>query len=663
MKKRIFVLLASLALGLFFQSNVDAYAKNYLYVKKSPVNRVKIYVGGKAVKLKYNIGGRKKGIKGQWKSSDNSVIKVSKKGNCKAIDNSEDGKLVTVKFTYKQGRKKKTLKVKFIVGTKAGSVVLKNSNGETGDVIASPSQQYYFEAETTAVKSALKRDPEIETTWHTYYKTYKDYDCTEEIEGLISEDGTFEASSEGICYLRAEAKESPNSKKKVVSNVIKVTVQKSQEQLKQEEENRKAEEKRKQEEEKKKKEEEQKKLASQYKIEIVKSAPLKSMTPTNGLYSATAYYKILDGTGKEITNTGKFKASDVKVTFAVNYPPVNGQFITPQPQNVPASELGKVDLVVFNNMSGTQVNPLSVSGKLKVTLTYLGQPITSELDINFVPPVTVARAEFIGIYKCVNGVNYEKVLDKTSSKLLEGAVIGDAGGTQYINNFQGSYYILLKATDGYGNSITDMGVPASSVGLSLVSGTTGIELGTVRNTQGQTVTESINPITIDGTKYLTFPLKAATIKKGELTINSLAGPIKVKITDGSTLRMFYIRQGDTSLYAGQDNILNYDLYNSKGEKVTNYDEFVSLLGLSDPYNAGIINILPLEKTILSSAKGSTFMIKKNNGNAEIHYVPNPSSFPIYGTVVSDVYVDDITTLKGYGVGLEQRANITVTRKK
>lgn len=659
MKKKLFVLLASLMLGLVFQSGVAAYAKSYIYIKKKPVRKQKVYLGSKGVKLKYNIEGRKKGIRGEWKSSDKDVVKVDKKGKCKITG---EGK-ATVSYVYKWGRKNKTIKVKFNVLVKTGNVVLTNADLEKTDVTVGQSYQHNFNAELTADAKALKVDEDAEPTWGVYYKVFKDAGCNEEVDGFIDEDGTFTGKETGTYYVRAESKEKPTSKSKVVSNVITVTVGKSEEQKKQEEEAKKKEEERKKEEEKKKKEEEQKKLAAQYKIEISGTAPLKSDTAQNGVYYATAHFKILDGTGKDVTNSGKFNLNDIKATFAPVYPPVNGQIMQPQPQVAQVTGNGTITLTLISNMGGN-ISPYGISGKLNITLNYLGQVITNEANVAVAPPVNIARAEFFGIYKCVNGVSYEKVLDSTYSKIAENDIISTAGTSPYMNNFQGSYYMLFKATDSYGNTVTNMGVEASKLGLTVSSGTTGIELAQVKDQTNRDFTMSVKPIVINGVEYLTFPLKMATVKKGELTINTInAQPVKLKIGDGSTLRAFYVTApSNGTAYIGEDTILNYSLINSKGATVTDYNDFVSLLGLTDQFNQGFIQVMPGDKAALSSKTGSMFTIRNINGKAEIHYTPQVV-FTTIGNTMSDIAQDEITTLKGYGLGYEQRAYINVTRRK
>ncbi|ETT00165.1 hypothetical protein HMPREF1497_2448, partial [Fusobacterium sp. CM21] len=108
MKNKFFVILLSTAVGIssIFSTEIMAAAKSYLYTSKKPVSKKTIYVGGDSVKLKYNINGRTKGIKGSWKSDNTGRIKVNKNGTCKAVGNGK----ATVSFTYKYGRKTYTLK-------------------------------------------------------------------------------------------------------------------------------------------------------------------------------------------------------------------------------------------------------------------------------------------------------------------------------------------------------------------------------------------------------------------------------------------------------------------------------------------------------------------------------------------------------------------------
>jgi hypothetical protein len=137
--------------------------------------------------------------------------------------------------------------------------------------------------------------------------------------------------------------------------------------------------------------------------------------------------------------------------------------------------------------------------------------------------------------------------------------------------------------------------------------------------------------------------------------------IKKTITDGSSLMTFFVT--GNAAYIGQDNIISYGLYTSSGTAIKEYNAFIYYLGLSDPNNVGNI-ILPYDSKILSSNKGSTFSIRRNEvtKEAEIHYTPNVNVL-LNGGTMQDYGADEITVLKGYGADLEKKISIVVSRKR
>ena len=154
MKNKFFVILLSAAVGIssVFSTELLAAAKSYLYTSKKPVSKKTIYVGGGSVKLKYNINGRTKGIKGTWKSDNTGRIKVNKNGICKAVGNGS----ATVSFTYRYGKKNYTLKCKFTAETKAGEVNILNSAGTAEDVTVEAGTTYKFKAKMKPVEDAVE---------------------------------------------------------------------------------------------------------------------------------------------------------------------------------------------------------------------------------------------------------------------------------------------------------------------------------------------------------------------------------------------------------------------------------------------------------------------------------------------------------------------------
>ena len=172
---------------------------------------------------------------------------------------------------------------------------------------------------------------------------------------------------------------------------------------------------------------------------------------------------------------------------------------------------------------------------------------------------------------------------------------------------------------------------------------------------------------MDGKAYLTYPLKPGKVIVGDMEIIITGGgvrtSVKKRITDGSVLRLFFVTSSGT--YMGQDNILEYSLFSSKGEQIKEYSAFLYLLGIDDPNNSGNI-FLPYDSKIISSSKGSVFTIRKNptTKEAEIHYNPSFNTLTMNpnGTV-SDIGQDEVTVLKGYGAELERTIPIVVYKKR
>ena len=100
-----------------------------------------------------------------------------------------------------------------------------------------------------------------------------------------------------------------------------------------------------------------------------------------------------------------------------------------------------------------------------------------------------------------------------------------------------------------------------------------------------------------------------------------------------------------------------------GGDIKEYGAVLYYLGLTDQFNTGIVN-LPFDSKIISSSKGSSFVIKRNatTGEAEIHYTPN-SNVLINGNTVMDFGIDEITLLKDYGPELERKIPISVNKKR
>ena len=651
MKNKFFVILLSAAVGIssVFSTELLAAAKSYLYISKKPVSKQTIYVGGKSIKLKYNINGKTKGIKGTWKSEDTGRIKVSKNGTCKAVGNGK----ATVSFTCRYGRKTYTLKCKFTAETKAGEVRLLNSANTTEDVTVEAGTAYNkFKAKIKPVEEAAEIKNNIKPTDKVFFQLFADEDGRRKSTlGDIDSQGVFTAGKKaGTLYVRASAKKTKNAEDDIVSDVIKINITEAKKEEEPEKEDNKKEES------KPKINPDKLKPA---RIELSSNAVVRDLNQQNNIYFADVYFKIFDGTGKEITGS-----SDI----------VNSRFnVTWKGDNIQMNELsepGKVTLVLPTKLPNVP-SSIGTSGELKISYKNTdNSEINDTKTVSIVPPSFITAAEFKGIYRCVYSstnaaISYEAVMDKDVAKLKNGDEIKDFGSSAWVNITKDSYYMLIKATDNYGNNINSIGIRDSKLNVD-VTGSALVSLDTVLD-NGVEVKESIRPITVDGVSYLTYPLKAGKVKTGEINITIQGGAIrrviKKIVTDGSALRAFFLTGSTT--YVGQDNIIPFALYTASGTAIKEYGEVLHYLGIADqdPLGVGTVNLFPDSK-VLSSAKGSTFSIKRNavTKEAEIHYVPSFNVLIVNNTI-QDYGTDEITVLKGYGADLERKIPIVVSKKR
>ena len=500
------------------------------------------------------------------------------------------------------------------------------------------------------VEDAVEVKNNIKPTDKIFYQLFADENGGQKSKlGSIDSNGVFTAGEKtGTLYVRASAKKNLNSEDDIISDVIKINITEA----KKDEEPDKDDSKK----------EENKKPANQDKlkparIELSGNAVVRDINGANSVYFADVYFKIFDGTGKEITGSPDI----IKSRFSITW---KGDSI----QMNESDEPGKVTLILPTNMPNVPT-PIGTSGEIKIIYKNSDNSEISDVKtVSVVPPSFITAAEFKGIYKCVYSstnaaISYEAVLDKDVTKLKNGDEIKDFGSSAWVNLTKDSYYMLIKATDNYGNNINTIGTRDSKLSVD-VTGSALISLDTVIE-NGVEVKESIRPITVDGISYLTYPLRAGKVKSGEMNIIIQGGAvrqvIKKTITDGSSLMTFFVT--GNAAYIGQDNTISYGLYTSSGTAIKEYSAFIYYLGLSDPNNVGNI-ILPYDSKILSSNKGSTFSIRRNEATkeAEIHYTPNVNVL-LNGGTMQDYGADEITVLKGYGADLEKKISIVVSRKR
>lgn len=656
MKKRMLPIILSLFMFVVLlplNSLKVSAATNYIFIKgknKSLVGKTTVvYVGEKSLKLGYKINGKIRGITGSFGSSNSDVIKVSKSGVLKAVDNGT----ATISFSYGRGRRKNVIKCKFKAETKAGDVSLSDKYGNTDNIKIDAGKTLKFETQVNPTEKALSVNEYIRSTYKVYYDLYSDESCeTESDAGTVSGKGAVKAGDEaGVMYLRAVAKASKNSNKGAVySNVVKIEITGSKKtDTKEEDKDNKGKDEKDKDKNNVPADLEKLKPA---RIEISQDVPLVNYAPVNGIVYADIKYRLYDGNGKEITNSSEVYAAGFSVIW--------------EGQSAAVLSPGNGRIAMLANKP-----TIGVSGNIKVTYSEAGRTaITAEAKGTVVPPSIVTKAEFKGIYKAVYNTTsaaivYEPVLEGDKAVIKAGDEITDFGSIAMLNSVNKSYYMLIDAEDNYGNRVVEAETPTSKIKVE-VTGNPSIAIDTVL-VNGTEVNESIKPIVVDGKAYLTYPLKPGKVIVGDMEIIITGGgvrtSVKKRITDGSVLRLFFVTSSGT--YMGQDNILEYSLFSSKGEQIKEYSAFLYLLGIDDPNNSGNI-FLPYDSKIISSSKGSVFTIRKNptTKEAEIHYNPSFNTLTMNpnGTV-SDIGQDEVTVLKGYGAELERTIPIVVYKKR
>lgn len=229
MKKKLIAVLLLCAMVITLLPAVTAKADGiaFLYNKKKPTvmldedSTTNIYVGGSRVALKYYISGSDS-VKGKWKSSDTSVVKVSQNGSCKAVGNG----YADITFTYKEDGETQVLETRLKSMTKATAVTLTPASALGGNLKVGESSQ--FTANLTTNPKALKVNPNVKSTYKTFFYLYSDAACTKKADSkiaVVDGNGKVTAVGAGTVYLRAEAKVSANSKSGVVkSNILPIIV-------------------------------------------------------------------------------------------------------------------------------------------------------------------------------------------------------------------------------------------------------------------------------------------------------------------------------------------------------------------------------------------------------------------------------------------------------
>ena len=597
MKNRFWalVLAGTLAFGSFTAIAPKEEAKAaiaFLYDKYTPssmltLKKIKeVFIGQENLDLEYSIGGRTSGINGRWKSSDKNVASVSKDG---VVTAKKPGSTI-ISFTYKEVKKQVTIKCKIKVNSGVDSLSIAGTGKFDGTMFTDSIIQ--FKATAKAGSEEMKINPGRKATYGIFYEIFTDEACTVQVApsvATITSSGFMVAGS-GVSkvYVRAAVKAGRTATDGIRSNVIGVEI----------------------------KDRVLIPTRSAVKEIIVENneAPLATLSDSG--MKAEVRYKLLDQYGNDVTRDLRF-AGKCSAVWEGNKPVKlisDGKFLIDLEPNQTVGYMGKLNI------------------------TYGGEgSFSKEVQIKIGSPSYIKSIEIMGIYKrTVTG--YSKVMD-SSTFLANGTVITSFGGNSVLNTVPGSYYVLVRAKDSYGNSIYNSGIPQSKISL-VISGNTGLALDTADGKM-----QTISPITIDGETFLTYPLRAARLNTGTVNIravavgNSASHAMDSKVTDGGSVGSLAIAGEGV---VGKESMITYILTNTSNVQVTKYDEVLSVLGLSDN-GAGQVFIMP-GSSIISSSLGSYFYIKKNisSGFAEFYYVPS-------GAVLQNSTVENyekITVLKG-----------------
>lgn len=690
MKKKLlsFILLCAMVAALLPAAQTKAAGIAILYNKKAPntvltdKKNTNIYVGGQKINLDYNIGGKVSGVKGKWTSSNPKAVTVDKYGICKAVGNG----VSYISFTYKQGSETKELRCRLKAYTRAASISL-TPNMEFDGTMKVDSMAS-FVAKLTTNPKALAVNPSIQTTYLTYYKLYADSACTVEANeaiATVSEDGRVIAKAPGVVYLKAIGKNSPNATTYNVESMPLAITIKSQTTVTQTDSN---------------------------KFRVTSAEDIYSVIVRNakGLQvMATMTYDDLNSkkqvtvttsqspllgehtiivNGKEnitvnceqarierIELTSQYAILDKLAASGNSYPKayiyfkVYDQFgndVTTNPaypaerflgiwEGFGVASIPEQGVMVLDFTSQKVAMP-SVGTAYSISLIYAGSmDAQCKNTVILGSPSNVKDVECKGIYTYLDMVQgYKKMADAEMNNITTGTTI-----VPYNNSTTtpGAYYLLLSATDQYGNPIIRGGVDSSTVSVFLTGGTTNLALA---------ADTSIGTIKVDGKQYLAYPLTAGTAGKlaaGTANLIVAGGTstpktLMLKIADTAGVASFringtaYIQKSGNS-YAPVGGYVDYVLTNTAGNVVTDFESLVTLTGATKVGGAvkpdgttEAATAYLYNQTYLYSPNGSVFRWEKQpDGSAKLYYLPTVTCL-ISGGNVNQVGVDTITTMKG-----------------
>lgn len=671
----IFSLVSGLGLTVFPREKAEA-AIAFLYDKKKAnvilnIKKAKeIFVGGKSLDLGYNIGGIKKGVKGKWVSSKPSVVKVSSKGKVTAVGNGT----AIVSFKY-QGRKKEvSIRCKIEAKTRASSIAIVAPSDFTGAVVFGSVNA--FQAKMTTNPKALKLNSKVTHSYKTFFELFMDAELKNPAPSslaTVNDDGILIAKEEvGTVYLRAVGKLSKNSKTGVIySAPLAISIEPKfnlhEAVIRQTALNQfeisfdKAE-----------------KLTgveiweNDTNLEIGNTISLsedRKVVTVNAVRNLTKTARVILKAGDkkeekiaafsdqkvsriELVGTEaalvKFENNKGRAEIAFRLLDQFGSDVTFDERFANKSYavwMNKKAKISKDGRIGFDLTPeqsvVGFTGNLMVT--YAGKELGTEPVVaNFglkIGNFRVAKdIKIDGIYKKLT-TGYVKVMGGDGN-LAVGSILGNHSLPTHTDVYA-PHYLLIKVTDSTGVSMAETGADSQKYQVKIIS-STGLELDKLTNSE----VKSIDPVIIDGIRYLTYPLKPGVLREGDIVIKVEIPGTKMKDIITGKVSTTTASSGNLEIYGegyvDEDNLVQFILKNANNERVKKYEEVLSTLGLAD---IGVGQVfMPADSNIIRSANGSTFFFRKNSatGEAELYYRPFSISL---GTGMKE-NIEEITVFKG-----------------
>lgn len=635
-------------LTMLFMSKRAKASISFLYNASNPsrmltINRPQeLFVGQKNIDIDYSIGGRTRGIQGKFKSSDKGVVRVSRNGSVRPI---KEG-VATISFIYKLNGVRTEIKCGIVVKDKIDSLTIKGDSSFDGTMPTDSILQFGYVAMVSGKR--VKLNIGTDKDYGIFYEAFLDEACNNPAPksfASITQSGFLAVGRNvGKVYIRAVVKANKKATTGIYSNVIPVEIV-NRIKISQLSNN-------------------------SFSISFNKTAEIKSVivkdgeniistnfttdiaknitkVTANGNLPRTATVELYLNNSKESirTNFVEARVTDIvlnnteapltsingnSMAAEINYKLIDqfGNDVTTDPAfSGKCYAIWERNTRVELTSNGKFLIPLSVNqnvgymGNLDIVYGGVGN-INKNFTIKIANPSYIKSLEIMGIYRR-DLTNYTKVMDATTF-LKKGTIINSYGGTARLNTTPNSYYLLIKATDNYGNNVADALIDQSRLIVNIASNTNlALDLADGK-------LQSILPIEIGKEKYLTYPIKAGTLTEGLVDIRvsvpmtDVKASLSTKVIDGKNAGMLVLAGGGR---VGVENLITFILYNSSNIQISQYEDVISTLGLDD-YGTNQAVILP-GSDIISTVTGSYFIIKKNmqTGLAEMYYLPNMAALP------------------------------------